>query len=433
MKRFIGIVLISLSAFCLSSCSKENTVEPGSKTTQTLGSVSFKIDKVNAPLEVTLVKAYLSRPDCDTLKKDLNIFADLSSSLADILFENIKTGSWHLRITAENNAGEVLYTGETDIMIEDSKTTEVYLTLTPKPSGVGSIYVSVRWGSTSWIDYPANPLFSIYDSPANPLLVSQGKVLYKDGKYKMWYLNTYYSAKADIGYSESVDGIHWNSASAKPVLSPGSAGAWDDYAVTTGAVLEDGGVYKMYYCGFHDQNGTMSVGLAVSQDGIYWEKHPSPVLTASSFEEKVWAGSVIKKDGTYYMFYNYAKINGDRAMCLATSTDGVQWTKYSGNPVLKANQSWEGSGIFSPSVIYDNGQFKMVYMNYYNDGFGMANSIDGINWTKKSEPFWKVGQLKWCTKIAYPYIGKFNNEYRLYYTGGDGTSLWMGMASTSVL
>lgn len=433
MKKFVGLVLITLSTLLLSSCSKVSVTEPGKENSNALGSVSFRIDKVNAPSDVSLVTAYLSRQDCDTLVKDLNIYADSSSSSADVFFDNIKIGVWHLKILAKEKTGEILYSGETDILIEDSKTTEVFLTLSPKPSGTGSVYINVKWGAiSSWMDYPENPIFTVYDSPSNPLLVSQGKVFYEEDKYKMWYLNTYASARADIGYAESIDGIHWHKAADRAVLSPGPAGAWDDYTVGIGAMLKDEGLYKMYYCGYRDQYGIWNIGLAVSQDGISWEKYSSPVLTASAFEEQIGASTVIKKDGTYLMYYNYRKSNGDRAICLATSSDGINWEKYAGNPILKADKSWEGSAIAVPSVIYENGQFKMIYQNYNTSAFGMAFSADGINWTKKSDPFWKVDQLKWCSKIAYPYIGKLNNEYRLYYTGGNGTELWMGLASSPV-
>lgn len=428
-KHFISILFISVLLF-LSSCSKETSTGPAEKPSDpTLGKVSLRLDKVNAPSDVALVTVVLSRADCDTLVKNLSM---IDSTSAEMSFENIKTGLWHLKIEAKNSTNVLLYKGETDLQVEDSKTTEVYMTLTPVPTGVGSVYISVKWGVSGWVDYSYNPVFPVSGSPTNPLLVTQGKVLYEDGKYKMWYMNTYYSAKADINYAESVDGIHWHGASDRAVFSPGASGAWDDYSIGMGAVIKDEGLYKMYYCGYRDQYGQWNVGLAVSQDGISWERHPSPVLTASDYEEKVGAGSVFKKDNQYYMIYNYAKGNGERGICLATSPDGVQWTKYSGNPVLKADQVWEGSSIYAPSVIYDNGQYKMIYMTLNADTFGAAYSTDLIHWTKKgSGPIFKASQLKWCSRIAYPFLTKFNGQYRLYYSGGNTSQLNLALATSS--
>jgi predicted GH43/DUF377 family glycosyl hydrolase len=431
MAKHFSLILIVFSLLFLSSCSKDSSTGPVDKPADpALGKVSLRLDKTNAPSNVARVTATLSRAGCDTLTKNLSIF---DSSDAEVSFEMIKTGTWHLKIEAKSSTNLLLYTGETDLVVEDSKTTDVYMTLTPVPTGVGSVYISIKWGTTGWTDYYNNPIFTYISSPTNPLYITQEKVLYEEGKYKMWYMNTYYSAKADFNYAESVDGIHWHSASDQPVLSPGTSGAWDDYSIGMGAVIKDDGLYKMYYCGYRDQYGKWSVGLAVSQDGIHWEKNPSPVLTPSDYEEKVGAGSVFKKDGVYYMIYNYAKDNGERGICLATSPEGVQWTKYSGNPVLKADQTWEGTGIYAPSVVYDNGQYKMVYMNMNADAFGSAISADGIHWIKKSsEPFFKLSQLKWCSRIAYPFIGKFNGEYRLYYSGGSTSGFNMALATSTV-
>lgn len=430
MKKLLACVLFILPVLFLSSCTTETSTGSDDRPVEIrLGKVSLRLDKTNAPTDVATVRATLSRADCDTLVKNLSMF---DSSSAEMSFESIKTGLWHLKIEARNSSNALLYKGETDLLVEDSKTTEVYMTLTPMPTGLGSVYISVKWGVSGWVDYAYNPVFSVTGSPTKPLLVTQGKVLYEDGKYKMWYMNTYYSAKADMNYAESIDGIHWHSASDHAVFSPGAYGAWDDYSIGLGAIIKDDGLYKMYYCGYRDQYGKWDVGLAVSQDGLSWERKPAPVLTASDYEEKVGAGSVFKKDNQYYMIYNYAKSNGERGMCLATSPDGIQWTKYSGNPVLKADQAWEGTAIYAPSVIYDNGQYKMVYMTLNADAFGAAYSTDLIHWTKKTTgPIFKSSQLKWCSRIAYPFLAKFNGQYRLYYSGGTTSELDLALATSN--
>ncbi|MGE5351218.1 MAG: hypothetical protein ACM3P0_03990 [Acidobacteriota bacterium] len=418
MKRFISIVLILLSTFCLNSCSKENTVEPDRQSSKALGSVSFRIDKVNAPSDVTLVKAYLSRPDCDTLKKDLNLYADPSTPSADILFENIKTGSWHLRITAENASGEILFSGETDIMIEDSKTTEVSLTLTPKPTGMGSIYVSVKWGTAlRWTEYFRNPIFAYENSPANPLGgVSGGKVIYENGKYKMWYSNTYQSALVDIGYAESNDGLTWTSPLSEPVLKPGTDGQWDAYSVAVSAVFKDNEMYKMFYTGIKSYGMPAAVGMAISQDGIHWQKMAQPVLTMIQGETAIGATAIVKKGGVYYLYFHTYP---DWRIHLATSQDGNSWYRYSEDPIMDATQSWEG-GVGYASIVYDGSQFKMVYNNYYRNALGIAVSSDGIHWTKDSNnPVFQLSDTKngWTSQINYPFFFKNGDQQRIYYTG----------------
>ncbi len=66
--------------------------------------------------------------------------------------------------------------------------------------------------------------------------------------------------------------------------------------------------------------------------------------------------------------------------------DGI-WTKYSGNPVMTRTEPWEARAICEPSVIHEDGIFKMWYMGCqssagHNAALGYATSPDGLAWTK---------------------------------------------------
>jgi predicted GH43/DUF377 family glycosyl hydrolase len=425
MKKVILILCIILPLFILSSCSKENLTQSSPETQAKVsdGKVLLKIDKSNVPSGVTFVYAYLSRNGHDSLSSSMNIKSD---STADITFSNLEIGSWHLRVDAKSSLGTVLYTGQSDITVTEGITTQVNLALTPTGLGVGSIQINVTWKLNSqWIDYALNPIFSASDSPTNPYGgVSTAKVVYDEGKYKMWYLNTYESGRGDVGYAESMDGIKWTSASSQAVLSAGSNGNWDDYTVAPGAIIKDNGIFKMYYSGFHNQLGEYNIGYATSQDGIHWQKSQNPVIYSTSLEYQLGVMDIIKCGTTYFLFYTSrsADLSNNR-INLATSTDGVNWSRYSGNPILTATQSWEGTGVAFPTAIYENGLFKLLYMNFAGTGFGVATSTDGFHWTKDANnPVFKLSDVSnhWCTKIQYPYWKKFGTQYRLYYSGTVG-------------
>ena len=86
------------------------------------------------------------------------------------------------------------------------------------------------------------------------------------------------------------------------------------------------------------------------------------------------------------------------------------------------DQSWEGTGVYSPSIIYEDNQYKMIYADVNDPGsaLGMAYSGDGINWTKDpNNPFFTNEGIhnNWCNRIAYPFWRKYNNQYRIYYNG----------------
>ncbi len=414
MKMFFPFLALA-ALLLLAGCSKSTITSPNDNL-NSAGKLTLQIDKVNAPQNVVTVAAYLTRQDYDTLSSSMNIRTDSS---ADLFIQNIPAGQWHLTVNAMNDSNLVVYSGQTDVTITDGFTTQVSLTLIPVGNGTGNIFISVTWGTSVWADYYGNPIFTNYNSPNQPLGVTQGRVLYDNGIYKMWYINVYNSAVGTIGYAESNDGIHWHYPVNYPVLTHGQAGAWDDYSVGVGAVIKEGTIYKMYYNGFQDQNGEWDIGLAASADGIHWTKYLNPILTPNAVENQIIVSSVINVNSKYYLYYtirNYPYYS----IGVATSSDGINWTKNPANPVLSPDAVWEGTGIFYPSVIYDAGQFKMVYMNADADGFGFAYSNDGVNWQKDSNnPFFtpKMISSKWANEIAYPDFHKIGNHYSIYYTG----------------
>jgi predicted GH43/DUF377 family glycosyl hydrolase len=66
--------------------------------------------------------------------------------------------------------------------------------------------------------------------------------------------------------------------------------------------------------------------------------------------------------------------------------DGI-WAKYPENPVLTRTAPWEARVICEPSVLQEDGLFKMWYMGCatgvgYNAALGYATSPNGFRWTK---------------------------------------------------
>ena len=98
--------------------------------------------------------------------------------------------------------------------------------------------------------------------------------------------------------------------------------------------------------------GAWHIGLATSTDGINGQSIPE----IQSYRGKLGFAlqcftSMVKKDGIYYMFYTGSpeNYNGDiYNIGLATSTDGIVWQKYAGNPLMSQTEPWEGSGVAFP-------------------------------------------------------------------------------------
>jgi predicted GH43/DUF377 family glycosyl hydrolase len=418
MKNTMMVFFLSLFLLLI-GCSKNNTItNPPSNST---GGIAFKFDPASVPTGVTVISATLTRTNFTTITKNLNLISD---STADISIPAIQIGTWHLKVDAKDNNGTILYTGETDVLIQENVVVQLNLTLNPVTSGMGTIYIFVTWGTSNsgqWTDYGGNPVLTRYNNPSLPNVVSEGKVLYDNGIYKMWYEAIYNSAQASIWYAESQDGINWNTIGSSPVLTKGTPGSWDDLNIVPGVVMKVNNQYRMYYMGCRDSYGMLSVGLALSTDGINWVKNSTPVMAANSQYYAIGLADIVQKDSMFIAYFNYNKSRSgsNNIIGRATSFDGINWAMYSGNPILTATLPWEGGSIHHPSVIFDNNEYKMVYGNALQQtSFGMATSIDGYNFTKQSTPFFNnTNSVKNYVIVAYPYFRKLNNEYRIYYTG----------------
>jgi len=245
-----------------------------------------------------------------------------------------------------------------------------------------------------WVKYYDNPIFK----PGPPgsweeKSVDCFTIGIFNGKYMMWYVGTPYNLVCQIGLATSDDGIHWKRCPENPVLKIGPPGSWDDSILICQSVIFDNEekIYKMWYVGGNSK-GVFGIGYATSPDGIHWTKYPgNPVLRPTEpWEGTVLEGqTVMKVFNKYMMWYGALNLRTDRAKIgLATSPDGIHWTKYPGNPVFTPSspKKWDGYSVDTPDVIFHGGIFHMWYMGWKKKNglawIGHATSYDGIHWKR---------------------------------------------------
>jgi predicted GH43/DUF377 family glycosyl hydrolase len=137
----------------------------------------------------------------------------------------------------------------------------------------------------------------------------------------------------------------------EPVVPAGAAGTFDHGGVQWPTLVQVNGAWVMYYAGFDlPQSGTGAIGMAtLGADGT-WEKRPDPVMVSS---EK-WEGRsldrprVVSTPNGLVMLYTGRNLT-DRG--LATSTDGVTWTKLPGPQIKQSDypvkkRSWDSALLY---------------------------------------------------------------------------------------
>jgi len=146
----------------------------------------------------------------------------------------------------------------------------------------------------------------------------------------------------------------------KPVIEPGPVGAFDHGGVQWPWVVRAGDRWAMYYAGFDmAQSGTGSIGVAYSDDGTTWTKNDTPVLVASERWEgrSVDRPRVVQTPDGYVLLYAGRQLT-DRG--LATSSDGLTWTKVPGPSIERKDFPVDERGAWDSAIAYRDGELEYL-------------------------------------------------------------------------
>ena len=178
---------------------------------------------------------------------------------------------------------------------------------------------------------------------------AEGKLLLEDGIWKAWFNG---NRENDLELATSVDGVHWEKHPASPV----NTGAYSP------TVIRDDGLYRMWYTtGVY---GAFDISYAESQDGINWHHRNKPVLTRGSGWDSynVLYPHVLNVNGIYHMFYTGMTV-GRCSIGLAISKDGIAWEKQRDAPFLEPGpEKWDSVYASCPSIVQNTeGKWRLYY------------------------------------------------------------------------
>ena len=312
-----------------------------------------------------------------------------------------------------------------------------------------------------WSKDATNPVLrrdTVISHFSNDIIAISDCWVTKEGStYKMWYTCGGFNYPTDtilrsrLCYATSLDGINWLKYSGNPILDVSYTGGWDSLGVETATVIIDTTApiterYKMWYAGQYFNSYRYDIGYAYSSDGITWTKHSDPIMQvgiSTDWDNGFLEGSSVIKDGsTFKMWYcgydasvDGSGTDGHSNIGYATSADGVNWTKYPSNPVLRTGiTTWDSINVQDPHVVKQGSMYYMWYgggasSTNYDQQVGFAYSADGINWTKSIDnPVLRRGTSgQWDEKTAsFPSVLDDGGIYKMWYTGKDVDPLPVG-------
>jgi hypothetical protein len=273
-----------------------------------------------------------------------------------------------------------------------------------------------------------------------------------------------------IGLAQSTDGVSFTrvpgAETGGAILDNGAPGSFDSQLTYRPYVLEDGGLFRMWYNGsdhpFNCPTGTLAldrrIGYAESSDGVHWTKAYDgdgpggsvlPLGAAGEIDEQQVGYVWVLKDGLQYnMYYSANDATNTWRVALAVSSDARHWTKVRGKlangSVLDVGPagSFDVACAYQPSVVKESGSlYRMWYRGCQQASplggpslgvIGYAESNDGITWVKIGQggPSGEAlsqgasGELD-STGLTTPSVFLDGATWNMYYTGFDATGRFL--------
>lgn len=216
------------------------------------------------------------------------------------------------------------------------------------------------------------------------------------GGYRAWIAEAEAKGPERIIAVDAPDAVTWSLEGAAVALSPSEA--WEAGSVSAPCVRLDAGAWAMWYVG----GGGAGIGIAVSADGAAWTRGPSnPIFTPQGWEAEgagLDAPSVVSDGQTYRMYYLGG---GGAGVGVAVSGDGLHWERLGAGPVLAATGDpgdgtvpWDRDALTGLSVIRDTTSAdRPLYRLWYGaarrkqsgdleEAIGYAGSFDGLAFTR---------------------------------------------------
>lgn len=237
----------------------------------------------------------------------------------------------------------------------------------------------------------------------------------------------------------------------EPVLPLGGLGTFDEFGTYPVSVIADGNEIRAYYAGWTRCESVpfnAAIGLAISTDKgeSFTKMGEGPIIPYSPNEPFVMGSPKIRKFGdTWYLWYSagreWISNNGQPQpvykIRMATSADGINWTKVNKNlipDILEENECQASADVFHYKGIYHMFFSYRHNLNFRepNRGYkiGYASSMDLINWTRNdAKAGMEVSESGWDSEsVSYPFVFELNGKVYMFHQGNEIGRYGFGLA-----
>ena len=308
------------------------------------------------------------------------------------------------------------------------------------------------------------PAFTLYGDSAvlergstwDDTFVGPSTVVFHGGLFHMFY-NGGTKAEGQLpterfGYAVSQDGYQWLRAVDGPMLLVAETDYAFSFLTVSSALVEPDGTWVLYLTVWLEGSLLRSaVGRATASDPTGpWTLDKSLALRTDSPERwdgnRVFAPYVIRTETGYIMYYSGVDVDPRNSVLqigMATSTDGITWTKHDdpvttgrlyieSDPIFGVGLegTWDEISVSNPRVLRTKENWVMLYIGSMSGSFsedsaqvGYATSLDGIIWERyegnpvlsplKLMPGFNFGDIDWIyhDNTHFLYFGAFNLSF----------------------
>lgn len=154
---------------------------------------------------------------------------------------------------------------------------------------------------------------------------------------------------------------------AEAPIFTGAPGQWDAHIRERGWIVIDDGVWKLYYTGYDAPDGVRRLGLATSPDGLKWTRHPDNPLVKDQWIEDM----TIVKDGPLWRMFAEGKDDQAHAF---TSPDGLAWTRVGPLDIRTTKNEPIPPGPFGTPAVIKKGDTWYLFYERSDKGVWLAAS-----------------------------------------------------------